>query len=241
MHVMSDTWPAAIYAIGDVHGCLQQLRRIEAEILVDAAGIEGEKWIVMLGDYVDRGPDSAAVLDHLLVSLPQGFRRICLAGNHEVMMQAFLDNPNLASGWLGLGGEQTLISYGIDWYGFADQNPSPAQLRQMLDAHIPQSHMTFLQSLALSCSIGDLVFVHAGMRPGVPMTEQDESDLLWMRYSDDDPGPAGKMVVHGHTPQAKPEFLSNRICLDTGAFATGILSAIRLIPSERPLLFQTTG
>ena len=241
MHMLADAWPSAIYAVGDVHGCLRQLRALEAGIIADAASLNGEKWLILLGDYVDRGPDSAAVIDHLLAAPPPGFRRICLAGNHEVMMQAFLESPNLSSQWLGLGGEETLLSYGIDIHSIADRNSSPSQLRQILDAHIPQNHMAFLQSLPLSCSVGHLVFVHAGIRPGVEMAQQDEADLLWMRYNDEDPGPRDRTVVHGHTPAAKPLVLSNRICLDTGAFATGILSAMRLHPADGRTLFQTAN
>ncbi len=241
MHVQKDAWPAAIYAIGDIHGCLDQLLRLEAEIVRDADTFPGEKWIVMLGDYVDRGPDSAGVLDHLAAPHPPGFQRICLVGNHEIMMQAFLETPRLTAEWLQFGGNNTLQSYGLDWHETTRRQPSASRLRQIVDAYIPQNHMAFLRSLPLSLSVGNLVFVHAGMRADTPLTEQDETDLLWMRYSKNEAGPQGWIVVHGHTPQEKPLLLPTRICLDTGAFATGILSGARLIPGQPPTIFQTAG
>lgn len=240
-HMVASAQPAVIYAIGDIHGCLSQLRAMEAAIVADAAAFEGTKWIVTLGDYVDRGPNSAGVIDHLLMPAPAGFTRICLAGNHEVLMLDYLDNPSDTHDWLRFGGHETLMSYGIDPFELHDRKMSASRRRAMLDSHIPPEHLDFLGALPISCSVDNIVLVHAGMRSGMPVGEQVEDDLLWMRYKPADPGPQGLLVVHGHTPQETPLVLPNRICVDTGVFTSGILSAVRLTPSGPPRLLQTGG
>ena len=236
-HLSAPEWPAAIYAIGDVHGCLTELRGLEQRIVEDAAAVEGEKWLVYLGDLVDRGPDSVGVLDRLLARPPQGFRRICLAGNHEIMMLAFLDNPASQPEWLQFGGQQTLASYGID---AARLLATPArQRRAILDSHVPQDHVEFLTDLPLTLSLPGVVFVHAGLRPDIPVDRQAENDLLWIReeFFRAPPLP-GRLVVHGHTPARDAVMLPGRICVDTGAFATGRLTAVRLSPDQEPRIID---
>lgn len=228
-------WPAAIYAIGDVHGCLAQLERLEQAIYADGAAFAGEKWIVMLGDYVDRGPNSAGVLDHLLAPVPSGYRRICLAGNHETMMLAFLDEPLSGSDWRRFGGNQTLQSYAIDEHFDAH---TLEQRRQILHGHVPRRHVDFMGSLPLYLRVGNTVFVHAGLRHGVPLEQQSERDLLWLRPGDDIPFEAGTVVVHGHTPAATPTLSPWRIGIDTGAAMTGILTSVRLTPHGDPAILQ---
>lgn len=226
-------FPAALYAIGDVHGCLDQLVQLEQRIIEDAAGVVGEKLILMLGDYIDRGPFSAGVLDHLLRPLPEGFQRLCLAGNHERMLLGHFAKPSLQSDWLVNGGEETLTSYGIspDRYAAASM-----RLRgQMLTSHIPQAHLDFLAALPMIITVPGYVFAHAGIRRGVALDRQEEEDLLWMRHDPAaDWGSEDFILVYGHTVVAEPLVMRGRIGVDTGCFATGVLTALRLVEGEEP-------
>lgn len=215
-----------IYAIGDVHGCCDLLVAMERSIVADAAERVGRKLIVLLGDMIDRGPASAQVIDHLLAPPPEGFERVCLAGNHEVMMLEFLARPRLDSGWLANGGIETLQSYGI-WPAQLEQTRSRSQLSMLLDASIPAQHLTFLARLPAMLIAEPYVLVHAGIRPGIPDDAQQESDLLWSRLVVVQEGP-GRRVVHGHTPVTVARADGADINIDTGAFATGTLSAVRI-------------
>jgi serine/threonine protein phosphatase 1 len=233
--VTLEQWPDAVYAIGDVHGCLDLLRDLHDQILADASA--QTKLIVMLGDYVDRGPDSAGVLDFLAAPLPPGVRRICLAGNHEAMMLGFLADPT-RSGWLNLGGEETLRSYQIDLDTFLSGNLRVRQ--QMLHVAIPSDHLAFLHNLPVMLTLPGYVFVHAGLRHGVPLEQQTTNDLLWIReefHDVVDRLPAGPFVtVHGHTPAREPILNPRRICVDTGAYVHGRLTAVRLRQDAVPEL-----
>lgn len=234
------SWPAAVYAIGDVHGCLAQLRLMHEKIFADARNIEGSKLIVCLGDYVDRGPDSSGVLEYLARDLPEDFRRICLAGNHEIMMLDFLENPVLKSSWMQFGGLETLASYGIDGNRFASL--FPRERLALLNSYIPREHVAWLRALPAAFSLPGVCFVHAGLRPGVPLTDQHEDDLLWIRHEFfDAEGDVDTFVVHGHTPAARPVVTGKRICVDTAAFATGTLTAVRLRPDAEPEFIEATA
>lgn len=230
-------WPAAIYAIGDVHGCVAQIRLLHQRIFADAATFPGEKLIVGLGDYVDRGVNSAGVIDFLSSPLPAGFRRICLAGNHEVMMLEHIAYPRTDDPWLKSGGVETLISYGINPSRYVAA--SIGERTSLLQRHIPRQHLDFLQSLPVVLALPGAVLVHAGIRQGVDLADQSESDLLWMRDLVD-AGPGAPLVIHGHTPAPQPLINGRNIGIDTGAFATGILTAVRLRPDEKPL-FMNVG
>ena len=226
-----------IYAIGDVHGCLDELVRLEQMIASDSTAPAGEKLIVMLGDYVDRGPSSAGVIDHLLRPMVKGFTRITLAGNHEeLMLNAIMGRADEA--WLEFGGVETLRSYGVS---FDSYRASGAGARhKMLAGLIPQEHLSFLQSLPISLQVEQTVFVHAGIRRDVPLERQVASDLMWIRREFLDAAPTdGLLVVHGHTPTETPEVLPGRIGIDTGAFATGRLTAVRLVSGQAPVFFTT--
>ena len=230
------SWPEAVYAVGDVHGCYDLLLQLEAAIVADAASISGDKLIVMVGDYVDRGPRSASVLDHLSGPAPAGFERICLVGNHEAMMLRFAASPSRRNLWLDNGGIETLMSYGMR----ADdlQEASQRSLRTLIDFHLPSEHLEFLRGLALTLSLPGAIFVHAGVRDGVPLAQQTEHDLLWSRPSPE-LGHGDVLVVHGHTPATEPVVTPTRICIDTGAFATGVLSAVRLAQGKAPAIITT--
>lgn len=226
----AETRPPLVYAIGDVHGCLEQLLALEARIVADAAGEAGEKWLVMLGDYVDRGPASAQVLDHLSGRAPIGFKRICLRGNHEEAMLGALDGADIET-WLSFGGEATLASYGLTAAQISALlvRGRSSQKLQVLQAHIPDEHIAFLRGLPGLLSLPGYVFVHAGLRPGVPLGRQSDRDLLWIRreFLDADHD-FGAVVIHGHTPVDEPFFSAHRIAIDTGCYASGRLTGVRV-------------
>ncbi len=238
-HLAEPTWPPAIYAVGDIHGCIDQLIDLEAKICADATSYEGDCWIVYLGDLLDRGPDSAAVLDRLIDPPPAGIRRICLAGNHEAMALEFFNAPRTNAHWLQFGGDTTLASYGIQQSAWA--GASARALRDIVRSHIPREHLDFLRNLHLTLSVPGNVFVHAGLRPGIAPDQQAESDLLWIRGDFfDAPLTPGLRVIHGHTPGPAVVQAEGRVCVDTGAFATGILSAVRLTPDGAINIFQSS-
>ncbi len=223
---------SVVYAIGDVHGCLGRLLALEAMIRADAARrAAGRRVMVLLGDYVDRGPDTRGVLGHLCAPPPPGFERACLAGNHEQLMLGFVDDPAEAGPWLANGGGATLASYGVrgaDWLRAAPA-ASVLRAREELRAALPAAHLAFLRGLRRMHREGDYLFVHAGIRPGIAPEDQDEDDLLWIRQpflsSNSD---HGCVVVHGHSIVEEPEIHPSRIAIDTGAYATGVLTALAL-------------
>jgi serine/threonine protein phosphatase 1 len=233
--------PERLYAIGDVHGCLDQLQRLEALIVEDTQGVTGEKWLVHLGDYIDRGPASAQVLDHLLAPPPAGFSRICLAGNHEHFLLGALSDPDTVGNWLEFGGVATLLSYGLQHAQIDRLRRGGRHARlQLLQACLPDEHLDFLRGLPVLLTVPGYVFVHAGLRPGVPLDRQSDEDLLWIRHefldADHD---FGAVVVHGHTPVPEPSVLPRRVCIDTGCFMTGRLTALRIAPGVELRLLST--
>jgi len=223
--------PALIYAIGDVHGCLDALRALEARIVADAAGTPGDKWIVMLGDYVDRGPNSAQVLDHLTARPPAGFSRICLRGNHDEAMLAAIEDPRAIETWIGWGIEATLASYGLSAAQIAGLTAPgrAAAKQQLLQAFIPDEHIAFLRNLPVMLTVPGYIFVHAGLRPGIETGRQQDRDLMWIRreFLDTDHD-FGAMVIHGHTPVEAPELTPHRAGIDTACYASGVLTALRI-------------
>lgn len=226
--------PAAVYVIGDIHGCFALLKQIENEIYTDAKTFPGEKLIVFLGDVVDRGDRSSEVIEHLLSRPPSGFQRICLRGNHEHMMQSFLQRPTWDAPWLEFGGRQTLQSYGIDLL----ENARSRDLRMKIAALIPDAHLSFLSGLPVSLELPDYYIVHAGVNPDASLHDQTDNDLLWIRepFSSHN-GPFEKVIVHGHTPQKTATVTQHKISIDTGAYASGKLSAVRLQTGAEPKIF----
>lgn len=217
--------PDILYAIGDVHGCHDLFKRLHARIMLDAAQHEGVKVIIMLGDYVDRGPNSASVIDDLLARDPVGIERHCLAGNHEETMLDFLHMPRPKHPWLGFGGLQTLQSYGV-----YDLPRNRQKLKTIVDSHIPGDHLSFLQSLPSLVSFPGICFVHAGVENGVPLQHQNDKHLLWSRPHEQKVSatPNAFLTVHGHTPVKNVALVENRLNVDTGAFMTGRLSAVKI-------------
>jgi serine/threonine protein phosphatase 1 len=228
-----------LYAVGDIHGRSDLLHPLLAEIAADAAACSSARtrMLVFLGDYVDRGPDSKGVVDILLGELPKGFDCHFLKGNHEAMLLGFLDGTTPLEHWRINGGDATMTSYGVDIRQLDHSRASAAAWRSAFAAALPTEHLAFFKMLELSLSFGDYLFVHAGLRPGVPLSAQGESDLIWIRAPFlNHTGSFGKIVVHGHTPGNEPVMRPNRIGIDTGACFTGRLTALRLEGDSRRFL-----
>nr|WP_257235083.1 metallophosphoesterase [Pleomorphomonas sp. JP5] len=233
-----DPKDTVVYAIGDVHGCFDALMAAEQRIEKDAAGISAKRRIVLyLGDLVDRGPRSADVLDHLVGTQPDDFERLSLCGNHDETFLSFIEDPQGNMGWLEFGGEETLESYGIDFNRLARHRGGAASLRDILQSRVPEAHVAFLKQLPVSVRFGSVLFVHAGVRPGVPLDEQDDDDFMWIREPFvSQPNGLGLTVVHGHTPANEPVFAPGRIGIDTGAYATGRLTVLRVLDGEASII-----
>jgi serine/threonine protein phosphatase 1 len=229
----------AIYAIGDIHGRLDLLQRLLGQIAADAQRhpADRERAIVVLGDYVDRGPASRGVIE-ALQEPPPGFACVFLLGNHEEAMLDFLDGHSDGMKWLSYGGIETVLSYGVSLRGLSGDEETTSKLREEFRAAVPSRHVDFLRRCVLSHDEGDYLFVHAGVRPGVALERQRAEDLLWIR--DDflrSPNPMpGKVVVHGHTICDVPQDLGYRIDIDTGAFVSGRLTALALRGRQRHFL-----
>jgi len=216
-----------IYAVGDIHGRADLLANVFGRIDADRAASPSCRVVeIYLGDLIDRGPASRGVID-LLIERASRREIVCLKGNHEDLALRFLVDPSLFSTWTKLGGRETLMSYGLTPLvrGFDEQEA----LARAFGAALPPAHRSFLMGLPVFYACGDFLFVHAGIKPGVALERQRELDLLWIRdeFLDWD-APFEKMIVHGHTPVLEPEFRHNRIDIDTGAYATGKLTCLRI-------------
>ncbi len=227
-----------VYAIGDIHGRLDLLLRLEAMIRDELARTKPSRSVaVYLGDYVDRGPESRAVIEHLLDRPLPVAQVVHLLGNHEDAMRRFVDDLWIGESWMGFGGRATLASYGV-----SPDSRLPA-MNWMKEAQIafaralPARHRSFLDDLRLWHLEGGYLFVHAGVRPGVRLDRQEREDLIWIRHefleSDAD---HGRVVVHGHSIRKEPEIRLNRIGIDTGACFNGRLTALVLEGAERRFL-----
>lgn len=233
-----------LYAIGDVHGCIGKLTTIHNWIEADLAARPCPDYrIIHLGDYVDRGPDSRACVEDIMTRVAD--RRIyAIHGNHEQQFLDFLgsaDTENFGT-WITYGGLATMQSYGVDLggepvYGAFDDLTQRAALREKLLTAVPSEHINFLTTLPYILRFGDYAFVHAGVRPGVDLDEQEVRDLTWIREpflsTNDD---LGAVVVHGHTPQRDIDMRRNRIGIDTGAVYGGPLTCLVLEDDRRAIL-----
>lgn len=235
--LVMDMRETVVYAVGDVHGCYDELRALERKIELDAQAFRGRKIIIMLGDYVDRGPNSRRVIEHLMAPPPKGFMRVCLAGNHEAAMLAYLDGHLSREPWLRVGGRETLFSYGVDPERLASLYASDDEVDERIRETIPASHIAFMRTLPVMVCSEKFVFVHAGIRPGIALEAQDEADLLNIReeffraaHSLD------RWVVHGHTIVDVPKLDGRRLDIDTGAFQSGRLTALRIVGKYGRLL-----
>lgn len=227
-----------LYAIGDIHGRLDLLAELLGLIERDlAARPNADNGLVYLGDYVDRGPDSRAVLDRLCGPPPAGLEPVFLKGNHEAMLLRFVECGQGGFNWLYNGGAATLLSYGLELPATAHGDAALASLQAPFAASLPAAHRAFLAGLRLWHREGDYLFVHAGIRPNVTLAEQSVEDLLWIReeFLEHD-GPLEQVVVHGHTVARKAEIRRHRIGIDTGAYHTGRLTCLVLEGVERRFL-----
>lgn len=219
-----------IYAIGDVHGHLDHFLRLERVIAADAALREGPSLMICLGDYVDRGPRSPDTLAHL-AKPPAEVPRLCLCGNHEAMMLSFLTVPRDDHPWLRMGGSETLSSYGLDIrHVFSTYQQRPDRIPDLMAEAIPEDHVAFLRDLPILAWDDHIVFVHAGVRPGVRLDRQKDNDLLWIRepFLSEGAGWLDKIVVHGHTLTKTIQLQHGRIGIDKGVQRSGELTALRL-------------
>lgn len=227
-----------VYAIGDIHGQIGQLHQAIKWIADRAAARTApalDVKVVFLGDYVDRGEDSRAVLD-CLIGLEARFpliQWIFLAGNHEAAMLGFLDDPLEHAAWIGFGGAETLLNYGIR-PPVGSGARAIQKTRDQLCQSLPDSHLRFLRQLRHSHQCGDYFFVHAGLRPGVALHRQTPEDMLWIRDEFmNTPHWYGKCVVHGHTIETAPALHPWRIGIDSGAYCGGPLTCLVLTGNQR--------
>lgn len=227
-----------LYAIGDIHGRLDLLEQILATIEADARDYAGKVRTVFLGDYIDRGPDSRGVIERLIAGPPKGHKWKCLMGNHDALLRDLLDGAGDAEDvyprWLEQGGWETMESYAVKRRDIA---AGGKQSLAALRAAVPKSHRAFLENLKFMWRSGDYVFVHAGVRPGVALDEQKRRDMIWIREEFlTHGGDFGGHVVHGHTISRDIDGKRNRTGIDTGAYATGRLTALVLEGKKRRVL-----
>lgn len=222
------------YAVGDVHGRLDLLDRILLEIDRDIVSRPAaDTHVVFLGDLIDRGPQSKQVVERLRTLPTDRYRPVFLIGNHEeVLLRLIGGETGLLASWLRFGGAECARSYGLDPKRL-NHLPEKEALDSVRRA-IPEDHLRFLRTFNDTFRFGDYLFVHAGIRPGVELAQQSQRDLRWIRAAFlDDRTDHGFVVVHGHTISEAVEELPNRIGIDTGAYATGILTAIAIEEGER--------
>jgi serine/threonine protein phosphatase 1 len=225
------------YAIGDVHGRLDLLEELLEKIHADIARRPARKvLLVFVGDLIDRGPSSAQVVERLRTYRHPGVQPMFLLGNHEeVLLRILAGEAELITKWRRFGGAECLASYRVDrdkLAALSDEDALP-----LVREAVPKEHVEFLESFDDSCRFGDYLFVHAGIRPGVEIDQQKQSDLRWIRepflFDETD---HGFVVVHGHTIRPEVEIRPNRIGIDTGAYRSGVLSALAIDGSATWLL-----
>jgi serine/threonine protein phosphatase 1 len=215
-----------LYAVGDIHGRADLLEKISRKIDAHLEQNPCARHLrIFLGDYVDRGPDSRGVIEGL-IAIEQRSEAVFLRGNHETFIAEFINDPTVLPAWRSLGGLETLASYGV----VSPLNPDPEhQLRLAAEfsAALPPGHVQFLGRLRPCFAFDDVFFAHAGVRPGVPLASQSETDLFWIRDEFlQHRRLFEKLVVHGHTPVRTPDVQPNRINIDTGAYVTGQLTCL---------------
>lgn len=231
------------YAIGDVHGQLEKLIDVHTRISIDQLrhGTQSAP-VVHLGDYVDRGPDVRGTLDYLVSRQERAPDDVFILGNHDRMMEAFLQpvsRPDPAREelfWLDriIGGRSSLASYGVD----VSRMRRVSKIHEEARAKVPEAHLSFLRRLRPCFAAPGLYFCHAGIRPGIPLSQQNVDDLVWIRDAFlSDTRDHGALIIHGHTPFDHVRHCGNRIGVDTGAGFGGALSVIVL---EGDLVFELT-
>jgi len=230
------------YVVGDIHGRVDLLEHLLAKIHADLQHRPARKtMLVFVGDLIDRGPSSAQVIERLRNYRREGVQPVFLLGNHEeVLLRILGGDASVVDSWLQFGGLQCLQSYGVS---FARLRGRPAEeVVEIVRSAVPQEHVEFLETFIDSCRFGDYLFVHAGIRPGVEVDQQSQSDLRWIRepflFDDSD---HGFVVVHGHTIRDEVEERPNRIGIDTGAYRSGVLTALVIEGTDRWLIDTRNG
>ena len=230
------------YAVGDVHGRLDLLDQLLDKIHDDISRRPARKvLLVFVGDLIDRGPNSAQVVERLRTYRRPAVETVFLLGNHEeVLLRILAGEADLITKWRSFGGKECLESYGVDTAKLARLTDEEALA--IVSKAIPAEHVEFLQSFDDSCRFGDYLFVHAGIRPGIEIDQQRQSDLRWIRepflFDETD---HGFVVVHGHTIRSEVEMRPNRIGIDTGAYKSGVLTALAIERSDSWLLDTRTA
>ncbi len=221
-----------VYAVGDIHGRMDLLEKMLVQIVTHAGQEKRLNSLVFLGDYVDRGPQSKNVVSCLLRLKLPGWDIVCLRGNHDQAVLDFIENASFYRAWREFGGAETLLSYGVTPPRF-DNEEAFAQAHDDFQRKCPESHLEFLRGLPFFHIVGDYMFVHAGVRPGIALDRQAPEDMMWIRdeflFSD---LRLDKVIVHGHSPSERPVLRTNHIGVDTGAYATGCLTAVVLEGQE---------
>jgi len=226
-----------VYALGDIHGRLDLLQDIHEQIQADATDGPTRQVLVYLGDYIDRGRQSFDVIEALIHEPLAGFESIHLKGNHEDFLLRFLEHGEQGENWFFNGGVATLNSYRVADVSMSDMYGDLDRVRDAFIAAMPAAHVAFYQRLKLMHSEADYLFVHAGIRPGVPVSRQTDNDLMWIRgpfLHTDEVFP--QFVVHGHTPEFEPVIRHNRIGVDTQAYRSGVLTCLVLEGSGQRFL-----
>lgn len=229
-----------LYAVGDIHGRLDLLDDLLGRIEDDIVARPGPgAAVVFLGDLIDRGPQSAGVIERLCTLGAFPAKTVCLLGNHEeALLRVLAAEPGLAYDWLGYGGDACATSYGVDPVALTAMDE--ARIAATLAAAIPARHIAYLKACGDTVTFGDYLLVHAGIRPGVAIEDQEPKDLRWIRQPFlSDAHDHGCMVIHGHTISEGVDQRSNRIGIDTGAYRTGILTAA--VVEGTDLHFIATG
>lgn len=222
------------YVIGDIHGRLDLLDQLLARIDAELERRPARKTVLaFVGDLIDRGPQSAQVIERLRNYRRPGVRPVFILGNHEeVLLRILAGDAELITKWRWFGGTQCLESYGVDVQQLAGLDGVAALA--LVRKAIPKAHVDFLERFVDSCRFGDYLFVHAGIRPGIELAAQLQSDLRWIREPFLlDESDHGFVVVHGHTISTEVEERPNRIGIDTGAYQSGILTALVIENGER--------
>ena len=229
-----------VWAVGDIHGQSDLFDLLATTLEGDISDCPGRRTVVLLGDYIDRGLGAARVIDRILAFKTRlavlDTELVTLKGNHEDLLLRFIDQPRTGPDWMAVGGRETLIAYGLKPPA-GDCDAEWAETSTRLLGIMPLTHLSFYESLRHLHQSGDYHFVHAGVRPGIALHRQSPDDMMWIRDAFlKDTRRFDKVIVHGHTPGATVYADVRRICLDTGSYATGLLTAMRFCGPSQSLV-----
>ncbi len=228
-----------IYCIGDIHGRHDLLLTLTEKIKHDAVDFSGQIVMVYLGDFIDRGLCTKEVIDFIIGDEQAGIDYVYLRGNHEQTLLDFLQEDSVGRSWLTYGGQATLASYGVAIAKIPTKREDFLDIQRQLRNNLPDAHYRFLVGTRLSYLMGTYFFVHGGINPRYPLAKQSSEDMLWIRDEFTTfKKPFEKIIVHGHTVTDQAELLTNRIGIDTGAYASGVLTCL-VLEADQQRLIQT--